>query len=518
MNSGTIVTFYSFKGGVGRSFVLANIAVVLARWGYRVLCVDWDLEAPGLSQYLAAELAPTQGGLLDFLETFSRGGAADWRAFVTALKIAGTEDRLSLIRAGDESAEYVDRVQQLDWQRLYAENGLGTFLERVREEWKAAFDFVLLDSRTGVTDIGGICTVQLPDILVCALAPNQQNINGIFDIATRAIRARNRLAHDRAVLLVLPLVCRFDGRLEYALAETWLQRLTEKLEPLYLNWIHEKVTARAIIDRTTIPYFSVWSFGERLPVLVEDGPNPEHVSYRVETIAALLGSSLARTDLLVESRDGYTAAARRTAKHRGRFQYDVFIGAPGEAKDSVRALVKALNHRGISAHDEPAAGGVQLEALSRSRHFVGVFGPREGPRDALEQFLKQAIEDRSDRTPIPILLEGMKTDDLPALLRGYKTATLTATSIETVAAHIQGVVNPEGLHSPSGLGMSGPARAPRSRMSLWLDDIGPPVALTVGIAVLALIAWGLGSLAERFLPARGRASRHSTACSRRLAV
>ena len=178
----------------------------------------------------------------------------------------------------------------------------------------------------------------------------------------------------------------------------------------------------------------------------------------------------------------------------------MFIGAPGEAKDLVRALVKALNHRGISAHDEPAAGGVQLEALSRSRHFVGVFGPREGPRDALEQFLKQAIEDRSDRTPIPILLEGMKTDDLPALLRGYKTATLTATSIETVAAHIQGVVNPEGLHSPSGLGMSGPAPAPRSRMSLWLDDIAPPVALTVGIAVLALIAWGLGSLAGRFLP------------------
>jgi Mrp family chromosome partitioning ATPase len=48
MRKGTIATFYSYKGGVGRTQALANIAVLLSRWGYRVLCVDWDLEAPGL--------------------------------------------------------------------------------------------------------------------------------------------------------------------------------------------------------------------------------------------------------------------------------------------------------------------------------------------------------------------------------------------------------------------------------------------------------------------------------------
>lgn len=48
---GTVVTFYSYKGGVGRSFALANIAALLGRWGFRVLCVDWDLEAPGLEDF-----------------------------------------------------------------------------------------------------------------------------------------------------------------------------------------------------------------------------------------------------------------------------------------------------------------------------------------------------------------------------------------------------------------------------------------------------------------------------------
>lgn len=48
---GQVVTFYSYKGGVGRTMALANVATLLARWGYKTLLVDWDLEAPGLEFY-----------------------------------------------------------------------------------------------------------------------------------------------------------------------------------------------------------------------------------------------------------------------------------------------------------------------------------------------------------------------------------------------------------------------------------------------------------------------------------
>src|ERR1041385_6770285 len=69
---GLICTFYSYKGGVGRSMALANIALLLARRGKRVLAVDWDLEAPGLNYYFASleKQEPTQkGGLIAFLES-----------------------------------------------------------------------------------------------------------------------------------------------------------------------------------------------------------------------------------------------------------------------------------------------------------------------------------------------------------------------------------------------------------------------------------------------------------------
>ena len=49
---GKVITFYSYKGGTGRTMALANVACLLAqRQGQRVLMIDWDLEAPGLHQY-----------------------------------------------------------------------------------------------------------------------------------------------------------------------------------------------------------------------------------------------------------------------------------------------------------------------------------------------------------------------------------------------------------------------------------------------------------------------------------
>ena len=72
MSSGKVVTFYSYKGGVGRTLALANVAVCLVRWGYRVLCIDWDLEAPGLHLYFKSTVQPdsTPSGLVDLVDIF----------------------------------------------------------------------------------------------------------------------------------------------------------------------------------------------------------------------------------------------------------------------------------------------------------------------------------------------------------------------------------------------------------------------------------------------------------------
>ncbi len=78
--TGTVITFYSYKGGVGRSFTLSNVAVLLARWGYRVLAIDWDLEAPGLTHYFGEFISePPTGGVVDLAFDFLAGArTANW--------------------------------------------------------------------------------------------------------------------------------------------------------------------------------------------------------------------------------------------------------------------------------------------------------------------------------------------------------------------------------------------------------------------------------------------------------
>ena len=85
--SGRVVTFYSYKGGVGRTFALANVAALLGRWGRKVLCIDWDLEAPGLDAFFGVHGAsPDRPGLLEWVQAQPNEPAADWRRNVQTLK------------------------------------------------------------------------------------------------------------------------------------------------------------------------------------------------------------------------------------------------------------------------------------------------------------------------------------------------------------------------------------------------------------------------------------------------
>lgn len=59
-DAGRIITFYSYKGGTGRTMALANTAWILASAGKAVLVVDWDLDAPGLDRFLHPFLSESQ--------------------------------------------------------------------------------------------------------------------------------------------------------------------------------------------------------------------------------------------------------------------------------------------------------------------------------------------------------------------------------------------------------------------------------------------------------------------------
>ncbi len=213
--------------------------------------------------------------------------------------------------AGHQDKTYIQRMQLLDWTKLYTERNLGAFLEEVRKDWKETLDFILIDSRTGITDIGGICTVQLPDLLVPMFTANDQSLYGSVDIVDRARLMRSNLPLDREKLLILPVVARFDGRREYELAQQWLKTFAKVLAPFYADWAHREITTSDLLNFTRIPYIAYWSFGEKLPVVVKGTSDPDDIGFALETLAAIVAKRLSYSEVLVKNRDLFVDTAKK---------------------------------------------------------------------------------------------------------------------------------------------------------------------------------------------------------------
>ncbi|WP_248831856.1 FxSxx-COOH system tetratricopeptide repeat protein [Frankia sp. Mgl5] len=188
---------------------LANTAWLLASSGYRVLVVDWDLEAPGLHRYFHPFLRDpdlrSTSGIMDMIWEFtvtvmSPQGPGDDEWFQRATMITpyavsldwpfpngGTVD---FVCSGRHDAAYAQRVGTFDWNAFYADKGGGDFVDGLRQDMRASYEWILIDSRTGLSDTAGVCTVQLPDTVVNCFTLSAQSIEGAVAVS-RSIAAQN---------------------------------------------------------------------------------------------------------------------------------------------------------------------------------------------------------------------------------------------------------------------------------------------------------------------------------------
>lgn len=190
-------TFYSFKGGVGRTMALVNAAVELAQRGRRVLAVDFDLEAPGLDTFDILRTAPDRPGIVDFVgEYVNTGQAPEVERFVSRTTAL---ENLWIMPSGRQQ-EYAASLGGIDWQDLYEHRDGYLLFEDLKEQWRHSLqpDYVLIDSRTGHTDTCGICTRQLPDAVTFLFFPNEQNLRGLAEVV-RDVRAESESTPERSI-------------------------------------------------------------------------------------------------------------------------------------------------------------------------------------------------------------------------------------------------------------------------------------------------------------------------------
>lgn len=187
-----IVTFYSYKGGVGRTLACANFGLYLAKTGQKVVLADMDFEAPGLdSKFPAIDVAEIQGGMLEQFDAFQKGRPVP---HITAAEIPLPEDvvqtggSLRLIPAGNyKSKDYYAKLSGLQWDFFLVEKtGLAFCIELIKTiEESFGADVLLIDSRTGLTEIGGLCTQVFPDTVVLLTCTSKESLAGTQRIYKR---------------------------------------------------------------------------------------------------------------------------------------------------------------------------------------------------------------------------------------------------------------------------------------------------------------------------------------------
>ncbi|HEX2826295.1 MAG TPA: hypothetical protein VHP37_08110 [Burkholderiales bacterium] len=294
--SGRVITFYSYKGGTGRSMALVTLAWVLASNGKSVLAVDWDLEAPGLHRYFRPFLVDPElrdtPGLVDYVWDVAKerltpaSAPSDTRRdtartlddYVVGLDWDfGERGSIALLPAGRQDENYPQRVNTFDWDNFYERLGGGRILQAARDDLRKSYDYILIDSRTGVSDTSSICTVQLPDMLVVCFTLNHQSIRGASAVA-RSVQAQR--GDD---FRIYPVPTRLENA-ETDKLKSWLNVATTVFNPLLHHVPPQK--RDTYWSGVRIPYRTFYAFEEVSPAFKDEPHAFDSILASIERLAS----------------------------------------------------------------------------------------------------------------------------------------------------------------------------------------------------------------------------------------
>ncbi|MCW8378360.1 KGGVGR-motif variant AAA ATPase [Streptomyces justiciae] len=460
-----IVTFYSYKGGTGRTMALANAAWILASRGKRVLVVDWDLEAPGLHRYFHPFLPDSElrssPGIMDMVWEFATAATdpatpdePDWHEPLAAIQPYAMSveydflepGSIDLVPAGRQDHLYSSLVSTFDWNNFYERLGGGGFIEALKRSMREHYDYVLIDSRTGLSDTAGICTVQLPDILVNCFTLSNQAIDGAEAVAASVHRQR---AGNQ--LRMFPVPMRVDGgeadRLEQG------RRYAQATFGRYLSHVPDPDAYWGAVE---VPYSPSYAYEELLAPIRDEPLHPASLLASSERLVSYLTDREVtqvrpleepeRRGLLQQFKRAVPeegAATPRDPERPGRRVFITYAYDSPDHFEAVRELWFLLRGHGIDARLELPPGQRGEDWPHRLRDqllsaelvlLVSSPGYRDLP-DEEATHLGDAYYAYPDRF-LAITLPGGSPDDLPDFLvppRRVEAAELTAAGMGPVA-------------------------------------------------------------------------------------
>jgi tetratricopeptide (TPR) repeat protein/cellulose biosynthesis protein BcsQ len=279
------LSLYSYRGGTGRTQLCANIAAYLCfEKKQKVLLWDWDMEAPSLHWFFAK---PTdqmnQEGTIDLLEAYVRLKRYNdetavkqklpylmSRRYIMSLrKTVDEKGCIDLIPAGNyQNANYAMNVARFDWYEF--KNILNGFeFLTAFKTWLQTldYDYILIDSRTGIADYSGICNIFLPDANIFTVTAQLQSFDGNARIAEQMLKAVETQKHRKPY--ILPILSRLDPFVKH-LGDEWTKKFQETFSKYYKSFFEQiqeqnpdnKLAHRYLNDATDINKDYHWIYNE----------------------------------------------------------------------------------------------------------------------------------------------------------------------------------------------------------------------------------------------------------------
>lgn len=275
---------------------LANVAWILAANGKRVLIADWDLESPGLYwcfQPFIDTGVSERPGIIDIIRGYAWAVAEsplDFGALHGSEKSRQTmrpavdeiidehvahvsdyfikvnwefpgDGALDLLLAGKLNGDYQATLSSMDWDNFYNNLAGGTFFDVFREKMRQSYDYVLIDSRTGLSDIAEICIVHLPDIVIDCFTLATQGIEGAAMISglIQEHNARNKIK-------IFPVPMRIDHAQEENV-EQGLVFAARQFENLLTGMTEDERWAH--LADAQVPYRAAYAYEETLAAFAD---------------------------------------------------------------------------------------------------------------------------------------------------------------------------------------------------------------------------------------------------------
>jgi MinD-like ATPase involved in chromosome partitioning or flagellar assembly len=207
--------------------------MMLARAGRRVGIIDLDLEAPGAGVLVPAAEPPRYGVVDYLLERRVLAGRdldiADYYYLADTPEIVGNGPAITVVPAGRLDSDYLEKLARVDYDALLGgaeEPPLHALLRQMKADRE--LDYILIDSRAGLHDIGGLALNGVAHLDVIFGTATEQSWQGVTVVVEHLGKKRLQAKVQRQ-----------DCALVYALAPSVAEKNRGEAVELFRSRAHE---------------------------------------------------------------------------------------------------------------------------------------------------------------------------------------------------------------------------------------------------------------------------------------